>query len=1050
MMKDRVFKVMLSSTFRDLIVERQAARDAILGQEMLPLLMEVSAPMPDQGIISNSLEMVDKAHVYVVLISHYRYGQVIDDAALNPLNLSVTELEFRRAEDRGLPLCIFLQDDSIPANVADVLKEAVHRDKLLAFRARANDPKRINAQFGDAKDIKASLTQCLARLKSVLERSSPAQAPEPIYHSAASGLLPTPPDFVARPPYTPGHAFEGRTHELRLLDDWARGHNPVLVLEAIGGMGKSMLTWHWVNTHIGSLNLWAGRFWYSFYERGANMRDFVVNALAYMTNQPPDGLHKLPEDRVTEDLLRELQSRPWLLVLDGLERVLTAYHRSDAAQVPDAEIEDYPSTTNRKLTDCIRPADDDLLRRLATFGPSRLLMTSRLMPHALWAGYAPRVGVQYEILRGLTPEDSEAMLRSAQVTGDSKRMQRFLHQIVGGHPLVVGFVAGLVRNALWARLSFDSWVDDPRGGRALNLADPELKQRQTHILKQAFDALTPDARALMARLGMLSSAVSLDVLEALNPRRPEPPEVVQEPELFDERWDFQIRRLISELQDATSEADRARLQRHIDDRRQKLQQNYDLEYASFQAYQSALAAWGQSAAIRDASGWLNETLTDLETRGLVQLDRRVGTVDLHPVVRGYAVNGLDAETRGVAGQRVADYFSSRNVPDYGQVTSLSELTDQLQVVQALSLAGKLDTAWSALSSLESVLRRLEHANLLLALLSPWFPHGWRTHPVSVANREEIASTVRHALWEAGREVDAEAQVVLRIEYLCTHSLSRELFQQIFNHATVLADRNALTLGQRTLDLAQDAARALKDNHDLLHCSERAISFMVNRGECRSARKLWQEFDRKRAGDRDCDVLNRTAVTTESNLLRHEGKLTAAWLYDAIGRARSQNWRSAERSLLRLQGEWQQDMHRHAEALQSFDQTLAMAREVGKSDYGSEVRRGFSLLHLGDVATAEAAAAWAERNPPHAPLATLYVALGQHDKARTHAIEGYKLAWADGPPYCEHWKLEECRAVLRALNEPDPLLPVYDAAKIGTLPYEDAVRRKIAQYRSSNY
>jgi len=47
-----------------------------------------------------------------------------------------------------------------------------------------------------------------------------------------------------------------------------------MVVEAIGGMGKSMLTWQWVNHRAAGLGVeWAGRFWYSFYERGADMRE---------------------------------------------------------------------------------------------------------------------------------------------------------------------------------------------------------------------------------------------------------------------------------------------------------------------------------------------------------------------------------------------------------------------------------------------------------------------------------------------------------------------------------------------------------------------------------------------------------------------------------------------------------------------------------------------------------------------------------------------------------------------------------------------------------
>src|SRR5262249_16706350 len=161
-------------------------------------------------------------------------------------------------------------------------------------------------------------------------------------------------------------------------------------------------------------------------------------------------------------------------------------------------------------------------------------------------------------------------------------------------------------------------------------------------------------------------------------------------------------------------------------------------------------------------------------RGLVQLDRHSGTVDLHPVVRGYAVGCLGTEARGAAGQRVADYFASQAAPAYDRVASLSELSNPLQVVQALILAAKLDPAWSALLSLEKVIRRLERSDLLLALLRPWFPDGWQTRPVSVAHGELIGTAAKHALWESGRHADVEAQIILHIEDLCMNTLSSEL------------------------------------------------------------------------------------------------------------------------------------------------------------------------------------------------------------------------------------------------------------------------------------
>jgi hypothetical protein len=85
-------------------------------------------------------------------------------------------------------------------------------------------------------------------------------------------VIPTPPTFYARPPYIGSHPFVGRASQLETLMDWASpaDSHPLLLYEAIGGSGKSMLTWEWTTEHATDVrDDWAGRFWYSFYERGA-------------------------------------------------------------------------------------------------------------------------------------------------------------------------------------------------------------------------------------------------------------------------------------------------------------------------------------------------------------------------------------------------------------------------------------------------------------------------------------------------------------------------------------------------------------------------------------------------------------------------------------------------------------------------------------------------------------------------------------------------------------------------------------------------------------
>ena len=88
--------------------------------------------------------------------------------------------------------------------------------------------------------------------------------------------------------------------------------HPVLLFDAIGGSGKSMLTWEWTTQHATQVRGdWAGRFWYSFYERGAIMADFCRRALAYITGQPLDDFKTRKTPELGDLLLRQPASIRW-------------------------------------------------------------------------------------------------------------------------------------------------------------------------------------------------------------------------------------------------------------------------------------------------------------------------------------------------------------------------------------------------------------------------------------------------------------------------------------------------------------------------------------------------------------------------------------------------------------------------------------------------------------------------------------------------------------------------------------------------------------------
>ena len=123
-------------------------------------------------------------------------------------------------------------------------------------------------------------------------------------------------------------------------------------------------------------------------------------------------------------LLGLLQKRPWLLVLDGLERVLVAYHRFDAAQLVDEEAGRTDEIAHRDPCAAIRPEDDDLLRALAGALPSKLILTSRLVPRVLLNSAGQTIpGVVRVPLPGLRPPDAQALLRASGVRGNSQDIQ---------------------------------------------------------------------------------------------------------------------------------------------------------------------------------------------------------------------------------------------------------------------------------------------------------------------------------------------------------------------------------------------------------------------------------------------------------------------------------------------------------------------------------------------------------------------------------------------------------------------------------------------------
>jgi tetratricopeptide (TPR) repeat protein len=213
-----ILKAMISSTAVDLPEHRKQAIEACLSNRAIrPIGME-HLPARDASGVAASLEMVDEADIYIGIYA-WRYGWIPEGS-----DISITEMEFNRAVERGKTILVFLMDDKHQVTKGDVEVSKVAERKLKKFKARASKG-RVHQKFKSPDDLRAKIIQALADLTSRLK-------PEPGQRSlSALHQLPSAPA-----------AFTGREQELQDLEKaLAKQGNIGAAIQGMGGVGKTAL-----------------------------------------------------------------------------------------------------------------------------------------------------------------------------------------------------------------------------------------------------------------------------------------------------------------------------------------------------------------------------------------------------------------------------------------------------------------------------------------------------------------------------------------------------------------------------------------------------------------------------------------------------------------------------------------------------------------------------------------------------------------------------------------------------------------------------------------
>jgi len=487
-------KVFLSSTGRDLKDYRVVAFDAIQGMGLHCVRMEDFRGAAEKIEHFDDQKVAD-CELFVIILGHL-YGTCPDDS-----EKSYTELEYDAAVKYQKTCFLFLapEDFLFPASL---IENDDKRTKQRAFRDRAVKGV-IRHTFTSPDDLAAQITQAIHDWRNSSEKSS-----------KAGSFLPLPPQPYFAHPYPLQENFTGRLREREMLTEWLTGGWNVLSLVAIGGMGKSALTWAWLQRDVLGLPLPGvaesdagecrvpdaarpeGVLWWSFYEKEASFAAFVREALHYASDGQAELASLYDQLRMLTALLMR---RRLLLVLDGFERELRAYAGLNAAYQGD----DF--TKDADARGCIDTHAGAFLQWIASAPVrSRVLLTSRLHPSEL-DGLA---GCQHEDLISLDPEDAVHFFHAQGVKGTRAEIQAACAPY-GYHPLALRLLAGVI-------------AKDRRSPRDIRVAarhpvsSEMVGKEKHHILQVAYDSMDKPKRELLSRLAAFRSPMSHEALATLN------------------------------------------------------------------------------------------------------------------------------------------------------------------------------------------------------------------------------------------------------------------------------------------------------------------------------------------------------------------------------------------------------------------------------------------------------------------------------------------------------------------------------------------------------
>jgi tetratricopeptide (TPR) repeat protein len=439
-----------------------------------------------QAIINKQIDPYD----VFVGVMWKRFGTPTGEAE------SGTEEEFNIAfecrKKFGTPCILFYfnQEPFMPRTPQD-LKQM---EKVMEFRDRLSQ-EGLFWEYTGSESFRDIVDTHLSRLIVQWSKRKEEETPKPKKEQVLE------PYFAQ--PYALQENFVGRQKERDLLSEWLeQDPTSMIALVAIGGMGKSALSWYWLNEDIlGKGKQFDGVVWWSFYDKEASFERFLDNSISYASRQainPKELESTWDKMRVFFNLYRESN---YLVVLDGVERLLRAYAGLGSPYQGDAVKEDE----KQDFRACIEPNVAKFLQWLSAGYPqTKTIITTRLFPKEL-DGIA---GCRYVNLEWMINEDAVEFFHRQGVTGARAEIETACGS-VDYLPLSLRLLSGMI-------------VHDPKNPgdiqewRKYNPL-PELKGKEGHhILELSYDALDKQKQQFISRLAAFRTPMDYDALAIFN------------------------------------------------------------------------------------------------------------------------------------------------------------------------------------------------------------------------------------------------------------------------------------------------------------------------------------------------------------------------------------------------------------------------------------------------------------------------------------------------------------------------------------------------------